>query len=56
MTDGSSMFVNTLSADVFILEKMKAYESRRYERDLYDIYHLMYLSYKYELWRYVCTT
>jgi len=39
--DGSFMFVNTLSADAFINEKIKAYESRRYERDLYDIYHLV---------------
>jgi len=39
--DGSFMFVNTLSADAFIIEKIKTYESRRYERDLYDIYHLV---------------
>ena len=39
--DGSFMFVNTLSADAFIIEKIKAYESRRYERDLYDIYYLV---------------
>jgi len=39
--DGSFMFVNTLSAESFILEKINAYESRRYERDLYDIYYLV---------------
>ena len=30
-----------LTADALINEKIKAYESRRYERDLYDIYHLV---------------
>jgi len=39
--DGSFMFVNTLTADALINEKIKAYDSRRYERDLYDIYHLV---------------
>ncbi|MEM3841465.1 MAG: nucleotidyl transferase AbiEii/AbiGii toxin family protein [Candidatus Micrarchaeaceae archaeon] len=40
-TDGTKMFVNTLSASDFILEKIKAYESRMYMRDLYDIYILV---------------
>ncbi|MEM0154725.1 MAG: nucleotidyl transferase AbiEii/AbiGii toxin family protein, partial [Methanothrix sp.] len=40
-TDGTKMFVNTLSASDFILEKIKAYESRMYIRDLYDIYILV---------------
>jgi len=39
--DGSLMFVNTLSAEDFILEKISAYKSRRYERDLYDIYYIV---------------
>jgi predicted nucleotidyltransferase component of viral defense system len=39
--DGTKMFVNTLSASDFVLEKIKAYESREYARDLYDIYHLI---------------
>jgi len=39
--DGSSMFINTLNASDFIIEKIKAYNSRLYIRDLYDIYHLV---------------
>jgi len=39
--DGSSMFINTLNASDFIIEKIKAYTSRLYIRDLYDIYHLV---------------
>jgi predicted nucleotidyltransferase component of viral defense system len=39
--DGTKMFINTLSEADFISEKIKAYESRGYARDLYDIYHLL---------------
>lgn len=42
--DGSKMFINTLSDEEFILEKIKAYVSRGYARDLYDIYHLLAFS------------
>ena len=37
------MFINTLSETGFIAEKIKAYKSRSYARDLYDIYHLLSL-------------
>jgi predicted nucleotidyltransferase component of viral defense system len=40
-TDGTKMLINTLSEEDFITEKMKAYKSRGYARDLYDIYHLI---------------
>ncbi len=40
-TDGTKMFINTLSASDFVLEKIKAYNSRAYIRDLYDIYILV---------------
>ena len=39
--DGTKMFINTLSEADFITEKIKAYNSRGYARDLYDIYHLL---------------
>ena len=39
--DGTKMFINTLSEADFISEKIKAYNSRGYARDLYDIYHLL---------------
>jgi predicted nucleotidyltransferase component of viral defense system len=39
--DGSLFSVLTLTAEDFILEKINAYESRRYIRDLYDIYQLI---------------
>jgi len=38
--DGTTLIITTLSIDDFILEKLRTYEKRRYERDLYDIYHL----------------
>ena len=41
--DGTKMFINTLSETGFIAEKIKAYKSRSYARDLYDIYHLLSL-------------
>lgn len=41
--DGTKMFINTLSETGFIAEKIKAYKSRGYARDLYDIYHLLSL-------------
>ena len=40
-SDGTKMFVNTLPEEDFITEKIKAYKSRGYARDLYDIYHLL---------------
>ncbi len=39
--DGTKMFINTLSETDLITEKIKAYKSRSYARDLYDIYHLI---------------
>lgn len=39
--DGASFVINTLSPSDFTLEKISAYESRHYIRDLYDIYHLI---------------
>jgi predicted nucleotidyltransferase component of viral defense system len=38
--DGTNFVINTISIDDFVLEKIKAFESRNYARDLYDIYHL----------------
>ena len=35
------MFINTLSLEDFITEKIKAYKSMGYVRDFYDIYHLL---------------
>ncbi|MGC8676285.1 MAG: nucleotidyl transferase AbiEii/AbiGii toxin family protein [Candidatus Micrarchaeia archaeon] len=40
--DGTLLSVLTLSPEQLILEKIAAYESRRYVRDLYDIYHLLH--------------
>ena len=39
-SNGTRMSVLTLSADDLILEKIDTYSSRRYSRDIYDIYHL----------------
>ncbi|MFH1285133.1 MAG: nucleotidyl transferase AbiEii/AbiGii toxin family protein [Candidatus Micrarchaeota archaeon] len=39
-TDGSLMDVFTLSPEELVLEKIGAYENRRFIRDIYDIYHL----------------
>jgi predicted nucleotidyltransferase component of viral defense system len=39
--DGSFLSVLTLSPEDFIIEKIRAYESRGYIRDLYDIYQLI---------------
>ncbi len=39
--DGTLFNVLTLSAEDFIIEKVGAYGSRGYLRDLYDIYHLI---------------
>ena len=44
--DGTKMFINTLSETDLITEKIKAYKSRSYARDLYDIYHLLSLNEK----------
>lgn len=38
--DGTYIDVYTLSPESLIAEKMKAYEGRRFIRDIYDIYHL----------------
>ncbi len=38
---GDYLTVRTLSPENFILEKIRAYEGRRYTRDLYDIYQLV---------------
>lgn len=43
-SDGTKMFINTLSEDDFIMEKIKAYKSRNYARDIYDIYYLVLSS------------
>ncbi|HVC58122.1 MAG TPA: nucleotidyl transferase AbiEii/AbiGii toxin family protein [Candidatus Acidoferrales bacterium] len=40
-SDGTRLPINTLSANGFIMEKIATYQSRRYVRDLYDIYHLL---------------
>lgn len=39
-TDGSLMDVFTLSEEELILEKISAYESRKFIRDIYDVYYL----------------
>lgn len=39
--DGSMLSIRTLSPGGFVLEKVEAYEHRRYLRDLYDIYQLV---------------
>lgn len=39
-TDGTFISILSLSPEDFIYEKMVAYSSRRYVRDIYDIYHL----------------
>ncbi len=39
-TDGTFMDVLTLSPEELILEKIEAYNGRRFVRDIYDIYHL----------------
>ncbi len=38
--DGSFIDIYTLSPDALIMEKISAYQSRRFIRDLYDSYHL----------------
>lgn len=38
--NGTKFIINTLSADEFVIEKISAYQKRRYIMDLYDIYHL----------------
>ena len=43
MTDGTSMMVNTLSAEGLLTEKVAAYRIRRKVRDLYDISFLLNL-------------
>ena len=39
-SDGSFMDVLTLSPEDLILEKIDAYENRKFIRDIYDVYHL----------------
>ncbi|HUB92578.1 MAG TPA: nucleotidyl transferase AbiEii/AbiGii toxin family protein [Candidatus Saccharimonadales bacterium] len=39
-TDGTFISIVSLSPEDFMYEKMNAYSSRRYVRDIYDIYHL----------------
>lgn len=39
--DGSMLSILTLTPEDFILEKIAAYQSRRYIRDIYDIYQLI---------------
>ncbi|MEW6528454.1 MAG: nucleotidyl transferase AbiEii/AbiGii toxin family protein [Candidatus Micrarchaeota archaeon] len=39
-TDGTFMEVLTLSPEELVLEKISAYQNRRFIRDIYDIYHL----------------
>ena len=43
-TDGSKIFITTLSAEDLLIEKISTYEKRGYVRDLYDIYHLSSIS------------
>lgn len=38
--DGSYMEILTLPAEDLIIEKINAYQSRKFVRDIYDIYHL----------------
>ncbi len=40
--DGSYMDIYTLSPEELVKEKIRAYLSRRFVRDLYDIYHLLH--------------
>ena len=44
--NGTYMSILTLSPENFIFEKIEAYKSRRYVRDLYDIYHLANIARK----------
>jgi predicted nucleotidyltransferase component of viral defense system len=39
--NGTTIKLRTLTAEQYILEKIDAYESRKYARDLYDIYQLL---------------
>ena len=39
-TDGSVIDIYTLSAETLIIEKINAYNGRRYIRDIYDVYYL----------------
>ncbi|MEM0202298.1 MAG: nucleotidyl transferase AbiEii/AbiGii toxin family protein [Candidatus Micrarchaeaceae archaeon] len=39
--NGSRFFINTLSAEDLIIEKVYTYQKRRFIRDFYDIYHLL---------------
>jgi len=40
-SDGTKLFVRTLGAEDFLVEKISTYEKRRYARDIYDIYFLV---------------
>ncbi len=39
-TDGTFTYILTLSPDDLIVEKMNAFNSRRFIRDIYDVFHL----------------
>ncbi len=49
--NGTTLKLRTLTAEQYILEKIDAYESRKYARDIYDIYQLIAYSGKKELIR-----
>ncbi len=53
-SNGTRINILTLSAENLIREKIKTYESRRYSRDLYDIYHLSNFADVAELKTVVC--
>ncbi|MDE1869068.1 MAG: nucleotidyl transferase AbiEii/AbiGii toxin family protein [Candidatus Micrarchaeota archaeon] len=40
-SNGTLFPITTMSASAIVIEKIETYKSRRYARDLYDIYHLI---------------
>ncbi len=54
-SNGTRMSVITLSAEDLILEKIDTYSSRRYSRDIYDIYHLSPLANPLDIGKEVCS-
>ena len=53
-SNGTRMSILTLSAEDLILEKINTYSSRRYSRDLYDIYYLSPLANPLAIGKAVC--
>lgn len=53
-SNGTRTSVLTLSAQSLIIEKITTYSSRRYARDIYDIYHLSAMADSLEIKKEVC--